>query len=64
MSANKSIEWSESTWNPVTGCTNISTGFNNCYAEKMSYRLRAMGQEKYQNGFKVTSHPELLSKPF
>lgn len=64
MSANTSIEWSESTWNPVTGCTKISTGCKNCYAEKMSYRLRAMGQEKYQNGFKVTLHPELLSKPF
>jgi protein gp37 len=58
------IEWTESTWNPSTGCTKISAGCKNCYAEKMAKRLKAMGQEKYKNGFELTLHPEVLHEPF
>ncbi len=58
------IEWTESTWNPATGCTKISAGCKNCYAEKMAKRLKAMGQEKYKNGFYLTLHPEVLKEPF
>ncbi len=62
--ANKStIEWTESTWNPVTGCTKISSGCKNCYAERMAKRLQAMGQPNYRNGFKVTCHPHVLELP-
>ncbi len=58
------IEWTESTWNPVTGCTKISDGCKNCYAEVMAHRLKAMGQAKYKNGFNVTLHPETLNEPY
>ncbi|HSW60220.1 MAG TPA: phage Gp37/Gp68 family protein [bacterium] len=58
------IEWTESTWNPVTGCTKISDGCKNCYAEVMARRLKAMGQQKYKNGFKLTLHPETLNEPY
>ena len=57
-------EWTEATWNPPTGCTKISSGCVNCYAEKMAHRLKAMGAEKYSNGFKVTLHEDCLSEPF
>ncbi|MDD5326278.1 MAG: phage Gp37/Gp68 family protein [Phycisphaerae bacterium] len=57
------IEWTESTWNPVTGCTKISTGCKNCYAERMAKRLQAMGQPNYRNGFKPTCHPHVLDLP-
>ncbi|MBN2181985.1 MAG: phage Gp37/Gp68 family protein [Sedimentisphaerales bacterium] len=57
------IEWTESTWNPVTGCTKISSGCRNCYAERMALRLKAMGQPNYRNGFKVTCHPHTLDIP-
>lgn len=57
------IEWTESTWNPVTGCTKISAGCKNCYAERMAKRLRAMGQKNYRNGFKLTCHHESLDLP-
>ena len=57
------IEWTEVTWNPVTGCTKISHGCKLCYAEHMSARLRAMGMEKYQNGFAVTTHESVLRQP-
>ena len=57
------IEWTEKTWNPVTGCSKISAGCANCYAEKMSNRLKAMGQKKYSNGFAVTLHDEVLNEP-
>jgi protein gp37 len=57
------IEWTESTWNPVTGCTKISSGCKNCYAERMALRLKAMGQPNYRNGFKVTCHPHTLDMP-
>jgi protein gp37 len=62
--AQSKIEWTEMTWNPVTGCTKISSGCRNCYAEVMSRRLKAMGQEKYKNGFKLTLHPDTLSEPY
>lgn len=59
------IEWTNETWNPVTGCSKYSEGCQNCYAEKMTKRLAAMGQEKYKNGFnKVVFHPEELNRDF
>lgn len=63
MSTNSAIEWTESTWNPLTGCTKISPGCKHCYAERMSKRLKAMGQEKYQNGFQLTLHEDVLEDP-
>jgi protein gp37 len=62
--ARTKIEWTESTWNPITGCTKISSGCKNCYAEVMTRRLKAMGQEKYQNGFNLSLHPETLKEPY
>jgi len=62
--ARTKIEWTENTWNPVTGCTKISSGCKFCYAEVMARRLKAMGQEKYRNGFKLTLHPETLQEPY
>ncbi|MFC1634936.1 DUF5131 family protein [Planctomycetota bacterium] len=63
MAQNSKIEWTESTWNPVTGCTKISAGCKNCYAERMALRLRAAGSPNYANGFKVTLHPHALEIP-
>jgi len=63
MAANSKIEWTECTWNPVTGCTKISEGCLNCYAERMARRLQAMGQPNYRNGFRVTLHPHMLELP-
>jgi protein gp37 len=57
------IEWTESTWNPLTGCTKISPGCKNCYAERMARRLKAMGQPNYRNGFKLTLHDHVLEMP-
>ena len=57
------IEWTQETWNPVTGCTPVSEGCDHCYAARMSKRLQAMGKAKYRNGFKVTTHPESLAEP-
>lgn len=57
------IEWTERTWNPVTGCTKRSNGCKHCYAEAMARRLFAMGNYKYRNGFKNTIHPEALEEP-
>lgn len=62
--AQSSIEWTEMTWNPTTGCSKISDGCKFCYAEVMSKRLKAMGVPKYQNGFKLTLHPETLNIPY
>jgi protein gp37 len=63
--ANSSIEWTEMTWNPTTGCTKISIGCKNCYAEVMTRRLKAMGQKKYKFGFnKVIIHPSTLLMPY
>ncbi len=58
-----SIEWTEQTWNPVTGCTKISPGCKFCYAEKFAGRLQSMGADNYRNGFKLTLHPHMLEKP-
>ncbi len=58
------IEWTEATWNPLTGCTKISTGCKNCYAEKMAKRLQAMKTANYANGFKLTCHQHTLDIPF
>lgn len=63
MALGTSIEWTGSTWNPVTGCSKISPGCKHCYAERMANRLEAMGMQKYRNGFKVTLHPNLISEP-
>ena len=63
MAEKSAIEWTESTWNPVTGCTKISPGCLNCYAERMALRLKAMGQPNYRNGFKVTCHKNALEIP-
>ncbi|GHV05890.1 hypothetical protein AGMMS50229_09730 [Campylobacterota bacterium] len=57
------IEWTDKTWNPITGCTKISAGCLNCYAECMARRLQAMGQSKYKNGFSVTLHESVLDEP-
>jgi protein gp37 len=57
------IEWTESTWNPVTGCTKISPGCANCYARRLALRLRAMGQTNYRDGFKVALHEHMLERP-
>jgi len=63
MAEKSTIEWTGSTWNPVTGCTKLSSGCKNCYAERMTLRLKAMGQKNYSNGFQVTTHPHVLNKP-
>jgi protein gp37 len=61
--ATSKIEWTEATWNPVTGCSKISEGCLNCYAERLAKRLKAMGQKNYANGFNVTLHPHTLITP-
>lgn len=58
------IEWTEKTWNPTTGCSKISPGCANCYAETLSNRLKAMGVDKYKNGFDLTVHPSEIEKPY
>jgi protein gp37 len=58
-----SIEWTDATWNPVTGCTKVSPGCKNCYAERLAARLHAMGNPRYQNGFEVTLHEDQLTLP-
>jgi protein gp37 len=63
MSTKTNIEWTESTWNPLTGCTKISPGCKHCYAERMAKRLQAMGQANYTNGFKLTIHENVLNLP-
>lgn len=63
MATVSSIEWTEVTWNPVTGCTKVSQGCKNCYAERMAKRLRAMGAVRYRNGFQITLHDDLLDLP-
>ena len=57
------IEWTDETWNPITGCSAISRGCDNCYAHDMALRLQRMGSPKYAQGFEVTLHPDLLDKP-
>ena len=63
MASVTSIEWTEVTWNPVTGCDKLSQGCKHCYAERMAKRLKAMGNRRYQNGFRVTLHEDLIDAP-
>ena len=63
MATISSIEWTEATWNPVTGCTKISPGCKFCYAEVMARRLLSMGQNRYRNGFEVTLQPDMVDLP-
>jgi len=63
MAAGSAIEWTESTWNPVTGCTKLSPGCKHCYAERMAERLQLMGQANYRNGFVLTLQPHALELP-
>jgi protein gp37 len=63
MATKSSIEWTEMTWNPVTGCTKVSQGCKNCYANRMALRLKAMGSERYVNGFQPTVHEDLVDLP-
>ncbi len=63
MATGSAIEWTEATWNPSTGCTKISPGCKNCYAEKLSKRLKAMGVKKYKNNFEFTEHPDDIELP-
>ncbi len=63
MSDDSTIEWTEATWNPVTGCTKISPGCKHCYALRMSMRLQAMRQPNYRNGFDLTLQPQALELP-
>ena len=62
--AESSIEWTEMTWNPTTGCTKISAGCKHCYAELMAKRLQAMGVDKYKNGFEIAVHKDALNAPY
>lgn len=63
MSNITGIEWTDATWNPVTGCTKVSPGCKHCYAERLALRLQAMRNPRYRNGFAVTLHPDLLDLP-
>ena len=63
MAHGSDIEWTESTWNPVTGCTKVSAGCKHCYAERMAKRLKAMGQVNYRHGFAVTLQQHMLERP-
>ncbi len=63
MATKSAIEWTDATWNPVTGCSKVSPGCKLCYAERLSKRLKAMGQKNYRNGFEVTPHPHMLELP-
>jgi protein gp37 len=63
MAALSRIEWTDSSWNPVTGCSRVSEGCRHCYAERMAKRLQGMGVAKYRNGFEVAVHPEVLEEP-
>ena len=63
MAVGSSIEWTEATWNPTTGCSKVSTGCANCYAETLAKRLHAMGMPKYSNGFTYTEHESAVNIP-
>lgn len=63
MAGPSSIEWTEATWNPVTGCTKVSPGCKNCYANRLALRLKAMGNSNYRRGFKLTLQPQALQVP-
>ena len=64
MADNSKIEWTNTTWNPVTGCSKISEGCRYCYAERMACRLNKMGNRRYLNGFNVTLHHDLIDRPY
>ncbi len=63
MAEHSSIEWTQATWNPVTGCSKVSTGCKHCYAERLALRLQAMGSARYRDGFAVRLHPSALDLP-
>ena len=63
MATQSTIEWTEQTWNPTTGCTKVSPGCKNCYAEVMARRLHAMGAPGYENRLKLTLHESRLEQP-
>jgi len=63
MAENSRIEWTDATWNPVTGCTKVSPGCKHCYAERLAARLQAMGNSRYKNGFTLTLQPDQLDLP-
>ena len=63
MSINSKIEWTETTWNPITGCTKVSDGCKHCYAAVLAHRLHAMHNPRYINEFKVTVHEDLIKRP-
>jgi protein gp37 len=63
MSRRSAIEWTEMTWNPVSGCTKVSPGCTNCYAERMAKRLKAMGAARYRDGFALRTHDTALEEP-
>lgn len=63
MASNSHIEWTDATWNPITGCTKISPGCKHCYAERLAHRLQMMGQANYKNGFLLTVQPQMLEVP-
>jgi protein gp37 len=63
MADRSHIEWTEATWNPVTGCTKVSAGCKNCYAERLAKRLQLMGNRRYQNGFRLTLHDDVIDLP-
>ncbi|ROL61154.1 DUF5131 family protein, partial [Bacteroidetes/Chlorobi group bacterium ChocPot_Mid] len=62
--ANTKISWTDKSWNPISGCSKVSDGCKNCYAEVMAKRLQAMGIKGYENGFEVTEHWERLTEPY
>ncbi len=64
MANYSSIEWTEYSWNPVTGCSKVSSGCLNCYAERLAKRFKAMGIHRYKGGFDVQTHPDLISIPY
>ena len=64
MALKSRIEWTENTWNPITGCTKISAGCDNCYAFRMASRLKKMGTLKYENEFRLTLHEDCLNEPY
>src|SRR5882672_9392918 len=63
MATQSTIEWTQMTWNPVTGCSKVSEGCRHCYAERMATRLRAMGQPRYARGFELTLHEDVIDQP-
>jgi protein gp37 len=63
MASDSAIEWTDATWNPVTGCTKVSPGCTHCYAERLAGRLQAMGNPRYRQGFALTLHEDQLDLP-